>query len=55
MEDETGEAYTVAQIREAFARHAHKDDWGVLSFYENGLLAALRGEYNDDQPEGDRR
>jgi hypothetical protein len=47
MSDETAETYSVAQIREAFAKHSSPDDWGVLSFYEGGLLSALRGEYDD--------
>ena len=43
---EARETYSVAQIREAFARHSHEDDWGVPCFYETGLLASLRGEYD---------
>lgn len=45
---ETEETYTVAQIREAFRKHAHDDDWGVPSFYEDGLIDALRGEYDKE-------
>ena len=45
------ELFSVEQIRDAFAKHASPDDWGVPSFYEKGLLAALRGEY--DTPGGD--
>lgn len=45
--DENVENYTVAQIREAFAKHASKDDWGVPSFYDESLIAALRGEYDE--------
>lgn len=41
------EAYTIDQIHEAFAKHASPDDWGVQSFYETGLVAALRGEYDE--------
>ena len=43
---ETGEAYSVAQIQEAFAKHASPDNWGVPAFYEDGLISALRGEYD---------
>lgn len=43
-----GEAYTVAQIREAFAKHASPDDWGVPAFYVETMIAALRGEYDRD-------
>jgi hypothetical protein len=46
--DEARETFTVSQIREAFAKHSGRDDWGVPSFYESGLIAALRGEYDDD-------
>lgn len=44
------EAYTVERIREAFAKHASPDDWGVPAFYEAGLIAALRGEYDTPTP-----
>lgn len=44
---ETAETYSVHQIREAFTKHASNDDWAVPSFYEDGLIAALRGEYDD--------
>jgi hypothetical protein len=40
------ECYTVEEIRRAFAEHATPDGWGVPHFYENGLIAALRGEYS---------
>ena len=43
------ESYTVEQIRAAWARHSHPDDWGVNCFYEDGLIAALRGEYDREQ------
>jgi hypothetical protein len=43
------ETYTVQDIRAAWERHAHPDDWGVLCFYLDGLLAALRGEYDKDE------
>jgi hypothetical protein len=43
-----GDTYTVAQIREAFTRYAGCDDWGVPSFYEHSLVAALRGEYRTE-------
>ena len=46
VKDETEETYTVAEIREAFAKHAGRDDCGVPAFYESGLIAALRGEYD---------
>ena len=42
------EAYTPDEIRAAYDKHAHDDDWGVPSFYVEGLLDALRGKY--DQP-----
>lgn len=45
--DEQHETYSVAQIREAFAKHASPDDWGIPDFYEDGLIRALRGEYDD--------
>lgn len=45
-DNDTTETYTVAQIREAFNRHASNDDWGVPSFYESTLVRALRGEYD---------
>lgn len=41
---ESAETYSVTDIRRAFADHASNDDWGVPSFYEGSLLAALRGE-----------
>lgn len=44
---EESETYTVAQIREAYAKHANRDDWGVQAFYEGGLLNALRGVYDE--------
>ena len=46
---ETGEAYSVAQIRRAFAKYSGTDDWGMRAFYEDGLIAALRGEYDKDE------
>ena len=46
-ESERFEAYTVEQIRKAFFKHSRLDDWGVPSFYEGGLIAALRGEYDE--------
>jgi hypothetical protein len=46
--DDQTETYTVAQIREVFAKHATPDDWGVRKFYEDSLISALRGKY--DQP-----
>lgn len=46
-EIDAAETYTVEQIREAFAKHASPDGWGVPSFYERGLVAALRGEYDE--------
>lgn len=46
--DDESETYTVAQIREVFAKHATPDDWGVRKFYEDSLISALRGKY--DQP-----
>jgi hypothetical protein len=45
--DEASEVYSVTEIRAAFANHASKDDWGVPAFYDSGLIAALRGEYDD--------
>lgn len=42
------EAYSVKEIREAFAKYASEDDWGIESFYENSLIAALRGEYDKE-------
>lgn len=45
---EQGETYSVTQIRNAFTLHASRDDWGVPSFYEDGLIAALRGEYDEE-------
>lgn len=49
---EERETYSVAQIRQAFVKHAFPDDWGVKSFYEDGLISALRGEYdNSDSTE----
>lgn len=44
------EDLTETRIREAYRKHAGEDDWGVKSFYENGLLSALRGDY-DEEPE----
>lgn len=44
-ESEAAEPYTVEQIRQAFDAHANEDSWGVPSFYEEGLIAALRGAY----------
>jgi len=41
------ENYTVAQIREAFAEYASRDDWGVPAMYEDTLISALRGEYKE--------
>lgn len=41
------ETYTIEQIREAFRKHSHRDDWDVPSMYETTLIAALRGEYDD--------
>lgn len=46
----TGEGYSVAQIRQAFESHASPDDWGVPCFYVDGLIAALRGEYDRPTP-----
>lgn len=48
-ESDQRETYSVARIREAFREHARGDEWGVPSFYENGLIDALRGKY--DPPE----
>lgn len=48
---EDTEMYTVYQIRKAFDQHAHPDDWNVPSFYEDSLIAALRGEYDKPTPE----
>lgn len=45
---EADEVYTVEQIRQAYAKHASNDDWGVPSFYDTGLIAALRGEYDKE-------
>ena len=45
---EQGEVYSVARIRAAFTEHARGDEWGVPSFYEEGLIASLRGEYDGD-------
>jgi hypothetical protein len=45
--DDQTETYTVAQIREAFAKHAGPDDWNVPNFYEDGLIDALRGKYDE--------
>lgn len=50
--DDQTETYTVAQIREAFAKHATPDDWSVPSFYEDGLVSALRGTYDKPTTEG---
>lgn len=49
--DTGAESYTVAQIREAFRKHATPDDWGIKSFYEDGLIASLRGEYDNNEKE----
>jgi len=49
MEEEAREMFSVTQIREAFAKHSRPDDWGVPSFYETGLIASLRGEYDTDK------
>jgi hypothetical protein len=46
--DEDRETYSVAQIREAFAKHAGPDDWNVPHFYEGGLINALRGKYDEE-------
>lgn len=46
--DENEEKYTVAEIRAAFAKHARPDDWGVPCFYEEGVIRALRGEYDEE-------
>lgn len=46
---ESDETYSVRLIREAFAKHAAEDSWGVRNFYEDGLIAALRGEYDEDK------
>ena len=53
--DEQSERYSVAELREAYALFASLDDWGVPSFYENGLIAALRGEYDDEDTERKRQ
>lgn len=45
-DNEHVENYTVAQIREAYAKHAGNDDWGIPAMYENILINALRGEYD---------
>lgn len=45
---EIAEMYSVHEIRAAFARHARPDDWGVPSFYEEMLVSALRGNYDED-------
>lgn len=45
-ESDASESYTVEQISRAYAKHAGPDDWDIPSFYENGLIAALRGEYD---------
>jgi hypothetical protein len=47
--NEQDETYSVAQIRAAFHRHASPDDWGIPDFYEDGLIAALRGEYDEEK------
>lgn len=47
-EDEAAEFYSVAQIRAAFTKWSAPDDWGVPAFYEGGLIAALRGEYDKE-------
>jgi hypothetical protein len=51
MTNEYRETYSVAEIRAAFAQYASADDWGVPSFYEGGLISALRGEYRHDEDE----
>ncbi len=43
------ELYTVEEIREAFAKHSVEDTWGVPNFYENDLIAALRGEFDKEE------
>lgn len=45
---EAEETYSVEQIRAAYAKHASDDDWGVPSFYDDSLIAALRGEYDKE-------
>lgn len=47
VDPEVREMYSVTEIREAFAKHATEDDWGIKSFYESTLISALRGEYKD--------
>lgn len=47
MSDESKETYSVEQIREAYANHAREDDWSMPVFYENSLISALRGEYDN--------
>jgi len=50
--DEPAEpSYTVAQIRAAFADHATVDEWGIESFYEYDLLAALE-QCDPEHPHG---
>ena len=46
---EGAEYYSISQIRAAFAKHATADDWNVPSFYESGLIKALRGHYDEDE------
>ena len=46
VKDEETEVYTVAEIRAAFFMFAGIDSWGVPCLYEDGLIAALRGEYD---------
>lgn len=47
-DNEESETYTVAQIREAYAKHASYDDWGIRAFYEGGLINSLRGAYDKE-------
>jgi len=44
--DERSEVYSVARIRQAFAEKVGCDEWGVKAFYEDSLIASLRGEYD---------
>ena len=45
--NENQEKYSISEIREAFVLFASGDEWDVPHFYESGLVAALRGEYDD--------
>jgi hypothetical protein len=47
---ENVETYSVTDIRRAFAAYASDDGWGIPSFYEGGLISALRGEFDDLDP-----